>query len=132
MSSVCSATTYRDFLSVSLRTRKLEKKERWKKNKNLKQILASFISAMEFRISLQLSFLLFFRLNGYAQKLMQGCGPSGCATGLPSFSPQLARPCLCTTWTQTIKTEFQMMHLKGVASLPWATEAHCQLYCFFQ
>lgn len=51
MSSVCSAATYTDFLSISLRKRKLP---RWKNNKNLKQILACFISAMEFRISLQL------------------------------------------------------------------------------
>ena len=138
MSSVCSAATYTDFLSTSLRKRKLP---RWKKNKNLKQILACFISAMEFRISVTIfsglpdmsSSLLFFQWSGYARKLRQGYGSSRCAMGLPLFSPQVARPCLCTTWTQTIKTaELQMMHLKGVVSLPWATEVHFQLQCFFQ
>lgn len=77
--------------------------------------------------------LLFFPWNGYAQKHGQGSGPSGDATGLPLFSPQLAWPCLCSTWTQNTQTaELWMMNVKGAASLPWATKAHCQLYWIFQ
>lgn len=77
--------------------------------------------------------LLFFPWTDYGQKHGQGCGISEDATGLPLFSPQLAWLCLCSTWAQSIKTaELQMMHVKGAASLPQATKAHCQLYWVFQ